>query len=86
MKPKKIRCNCKAVDTLEIIDHEFSCNVVQKYGYTKSKYENEKRSKYQRYRELFDQGELEVLPSLYWEGEDFDGLYKEDGCPWIFTE
>ncbi len=24
-------------------------------------------------------------PSMYWEGEDGEG-YKEDGCPWLFTE
>lgn len=25
------------------------------------------------------------VPDMYWEGEDGEG-YKEDGCPWVFTE
>ena len=30
--------------------------------------------------------EPEEVPSMYWDDtEDSEG-YKEDGCPWIFTE
>lgn len=29
----------------------------------------------------------EETPNLYWEGENFEDFqYKEDGCPWLYTE
>jgi hypothetical protein len=28
---------------------------------------------------------VENPPEYYWEGEDGEG-YKEDGCPWVYSE
>lgn len=73
-RKKRTKRNCRAVAPLELADHELDCAVIKRFR------------KDRNLPVIPDLPELPYVPSLYWEGEDFDGQYKEDGCPWIYTE